>query len=71
MEVLVHTLAASLPPKSFRYPLDRNLMGSQSRSGRYVKEEGICPLLGIEPRSLGRPACNLIPIPIEPSRSRK
>jgi hypothetical protein len=42
--------------KSLRYPLDRRLGGTQSRSGRSVEEKNSQPPPGFEPRSSDRPA---------------
>jgi hypothetical protein len=45
------------PGKSPRYPLDRSLGGTQSRSGRGGEEKNPCPFL--ESNS-GRPACIVV-----------
>jgi hypothetical protein len=42
--------------KSPRYPLDRRLGGSRSRSGRGVEEKNSQPLPGIETQTSDRPA---------------
>jgi hypothetical protein len=48
---------ATLYPREMdpRYPLDRKLGGPQSWSGTEVRWKILLPLLGIEPRSPGRP----------------
>jgi hypothetical protein len=40
---LLHAQAALPPGKEPRYPLDRSLGGSQSRSGRYGEEKIVDP----------------------------
>jgi hypothetical protein len=44
-----HAPAALLPGKSPLYPLDRGLVGPQSRSGRGGKKKNSQPLSGLEP----------------------
>jgi hypothetical protein len=52
-----HAPAALYPRgKDPRYPLYRRLSGPQSRSGHRGYRKNALPLLGIEPRSSGRPA---------------
>ena len=51
--------------KSPRYQLNRRLGGPQSRSRRFGEVHSFFSLPGIELRYLGRPARNLVSIPIE------
>ena len=51
-----------------RYPLNWRNCGPQRRSGRFGEEKNILPLLAIEPRFLGCPACFLYIIATELSR---
>jgi len=46
----LHVPAALPPGKYPRYPLNRRLVGAQSRSGRGGEENKALPLPGIEPR---------------------
>jgi len=48
--------------KKLRYQFNKNLSGFHDLSGRCVEENGLFPLPGIEPRFLGRPSPNLVPI---------
>jgi hypothetical protein len=57
--------------KSPRYPLDRRLGGPRSRTGSYGEEKNLLPLLGIEPRLLGRPARSLVVIQTQLSHTSK
>jgi hypothetical protein len=53
----VASLDAFHPGKEPRYPLDRKLDRSQSRSGRYGKEKNYLFLQGIKPRSSSLSLC--------------
>jgi hypothetical protein len=64
----LHALAALPPGKEPPYPLDRRLVGPQSRCGRCGEGKNLLPLSGIESRFLDRPTRSLVAIPTEQSR---
>ena len=48
-----------------RYSLNRRLGGLQSRSGRFREQKNLCPLQGIETRSIGHQSPSLVTVPNE------